>query len=85
MKQQLAETLILQVYDDSLPIAIWVDTSDFAIGATLVWQFPESKVRLQVQYLLHWLSEAESQYSATEWEFAAFVFAFPQWCHYLVG
>ena len=66
LKQQLIETPILQVYDDSLPIAVWVDASDFAIGATLVQQCPESKVWLPVEYLSHQLSEAELRYSATE-------------------
>ena len=79
------ETPILQVYDDSLPIAVWVDASDFAIGATLVQQCPESKVWLPVEYLSHWLSEAESWYSATEHEFVALVSTLCHWCHYLVG
>ena len=85
LKQRLIETPILQVYDDSLPIAVWVDASDFAIGATLVQQYPESKVWLPVEYLSHRLSEAESWYSATEREFVALVSAFHHWHHHLVG
>ena len=30
------EIPILKVYNDSLPIAMWVDASDFAFRATLV-------------------------------------------------
>ena len=85
LKQGLMETPILQVYDDSLPIAMWVDASDFAIGATSVQQCPESKVWLPVEYLSHWLSEAKSRYSATERESVPLVYAFRHWHHYLVG
>ena len=38
-----------------------------------------------VEYLSHWLSEAESQYSATEHEFVPLVSALCRWCHYFVG
>ena len=64
---------------------MWVDASDFAIGATLVQQCLESKVWLPVEYLSHWLSEAESRYSATELEFIALVSGLRHWHHYLVG
>ena len=85
LKQQLMETPILQVYDDSLPIAVWVDASDFAIGATLVQQCPESKVWLPVEYLSHQFGEAESWYSAAKRECIALVSSVHHWCHYLVG
>ena len=38
LKQWFMETPILQVYDDSLPIAVWVDSSNFAIGASVLSQ-----------------------------------------------
>ena len=50
-KQRLIDTPLLQVYNDSLPIAVWFDASDFAIRATLVQQCPESKVLLPFEYL----------------------------------
>ena len=60
LKQWLTETPILQVYDSSLPIAMWVDTSDFAIETPQVQQCLETKVWLPVEYFSHRLSEAES-------------------------
>ena len=45
------------MYDDELPHEVWVDTSDFAVGATLV-QKPGDEW-LPVEYMLHWLSAAE--------------------------
>ena len=66
LKQWLTENPIIQVYDDSLPIGIQIDVSDFAIRATLVQQCPKSKVQLLVEYLSHWLSQTESWYSAIE-------------------
>ena len=63
---------------------MWVDALDFAIGTTLVLQCLESKVCLPVEYLSHWLSEAESQNSATGREFTALISALCHWHHYLV-
>ena len=64
---------------------MWVNASDFAIGATLVVYCSESKVWLPVEYLSHQLSRAKSQYSATELEFVALVSALRHWYHDLVG
>ena len=36
LKNALTEAPILQVYDDELKHEVWVDASDYAVGATLV-------------------------------------------------
>ena len=36
LKAALTSAPVLQVFDDSLPHEVWVDASQFAVGATLV-------------------------------------------------
>ena len=36
LKTALTTTPVLQVFDDAKPIELWVDASQFAVGATLV-------------------------------------------------
>ena len=64
---------------------MWIDISDFVIGATLVLQCPKLKVWLLVEYLSKQLRKSESWYSATEEKFVALVSALYHWHHHLVG
>lgn len=76
---------VLQVFDDSKERAVWVDASDFAVGATLVQPAGDGKGWLPVEYLSHRLSAAECNYSATDREFVAILSALRRWRHYLLG
>lgn len=50
---------------------MWVDASDFAVGATLVQPAGEGDTWLPVEFMSHRLSAAECNYSATDREFVA--------------
>ena len=59
MKKALTTAPILQVFDEEKPHEVWIDTSDYAVGATLVQPSDNGKTWLPVEYLLHRLSVAE--------------------------
>ena len=50
---------ILQVFNKEKPHEVWVDVSDYAVGATLVQLSNDGKTWLPVEYLSHRLSIAE--------------------------
>ena len=52
-------TPILQVFDEEKPHEVWVNASDYAVGATLVKPSYDGKTWLPVEYLWHRLSIAE--------------------------
>ena len=76
---------ILQVFDEEKPNEVWVDASDYAVGATLVQPSDNGKTWLPVEYLSHRLSVAEQNYDATNQEFVAILSALKCWRHYLLG
>ena len=53
LKEALTSVPILQVFDKDKPHKVWVDASDYAVGATLVQQDNDSKQWLPVEYLSH--------------------------------
>ena len=57
--------------DEDKPHEVWVDASDYAVGATLVQQDDDSKRWLPVEYLSHRLSVVEQNYDSTNREFVA--------------
>ena len=59
LKKALTTAPILQVFDEEKPHEVWVDASDYAVGATLVQTSNEGKTWLPVEYLSHRLSVAE--------------------------
>ena len=85
LKEALASAPILQVFDKDKPHEVWVDASDYAVGATLVQEDDDSKRWLPVEYLSHRLSVVEQNYDATNREFVAILSALKCWCHYLLG
>ena len=84
IEKALTTTPVLQVFDDTKPSELWVDVSQFAVGATLVQPGDDGKM-LPVEYLLHRLSAAEHNYDATDHEFVAILVGLQCWRHYLVG
>ena len=71
--------LILQVFDKEKPHRVWVDASDYAIGATLVQPSENRKTWLPVEYLSHRLLVADQNYYATNCEFIAILSAMKCW------
>ena len=59
LKKALTTAPILQVFDEEKPHEVWVDASDYAVGATLVQPSDDGKTWLPVEYLSHRLSVAE--------------------------
>ena len=86
LKHDLTEAPILQVYDDELKHKVWVDASDYAVGATLVQEVSGSPGQwLPVEYMLHWLSATEQNYHANDREFVVILSALHHWHHFLIG
>ena len=84
LKIALTTAPVLQVFDDAKPSELWVDASQFAVGATLVQPGDDGKM-LPVEYLSHRLSAAERNYDATDHEFVAILTGLRCWYPYLVG
>ena len=59
LKEALTSAPILQVFDKDKPHKVWVDASDYAVGAILVQQDDDTKQWLPVEYLSHRVSVAE--------------------------
>ena len=57
--EALTTAPILQVFDEEKPHEVWVDASDYAVGATLVQPSDDGKTWLPVEYLSHRLSVVE--------------------------
>ena len=85
LKKALTTAPILQVFDEEKPHEVWVDASDYAVGATLVQPSDDGKTWLPVEYLSHRLSVAEQNYDATTREFVSILSALKRWRHYLLG
>ena len=86
LKHALTKVPILQVYDDELKHEVWVDASDYAVGATLVQEVSGSSGQwLPVEYMSHRLSAAKQNYHANDREFVAILSALHCWCHFLIG
>ena len=59
LKKALTTAPILQVFDEEKPHEVWVDATDYAVGATLVQPSDDWKTWLPVEYLSYRLSIAE--------------------------
>ena len=59
LKEALTSAPIPQVFDKDKPHKVWVDASDYAVGAMLVQQDDDSKRWLTVEYLSHQLPMVE--------------------------
>ncbi|GJZ01890.1 reverse transcriptase domain-containing protein [Tanacetum coccineum] len=82
LKKKLTEAPILIAPDWDLPFELMCDTSDFAIGAVL-GQRHEKHFR-PIHYASKTMNEAKSNYTTTEKEMLAVVYAFEKFWSYLI-
>nr|GEX19846.1 hypothetical protein [Tanacetum cinerariifolium] len=82
LKQKLTEVPILIAPNWDLPFELMCDASDFAIGAVLGQRY-EKHFR-PIHYASKTLTEAESNYTTTEKEMLAVVYAFEKFRSYLI-
>ncbi|GJR79947.1 reverse transcriptase domain-containing protein [Tanacetum coccineum] len=82
LKKKLTEAPILIAPDWDLPFKLMCDASDFTIGSVL-GQRHEKHFR-PIQYASKIMNEAESQYTTTEKEMLAVVYAFEKFWSYLI-
>ena len=73
----------MQVPDWALPLELMCDASDYAVGAVL-GQRKDKKAHV-IHYASHTLDSAQINYSTTEKELLAIVFALDKFRSYLVG
>nr|GEU85891.1 reverse transcriptase domain-containing protein [Tanacetum cinerariifolium] len=82
LKRKLTEAPILIAPNWDLPFELMCDTSDFAIGAVLGQRY--EKHFWPIHYASKTLTEAESNYTTTEKEMLAVVYAFEKFRSYLI-
>nr|GEX16461.1 hypothetical protein [Tanacetum cinerariifolium] len=82
LKKKLTEAPILIAPNWDLPFELMCDASDFAIGAVL-GQRHEKHFR-PIHYMSKTMNDAESNYTATEKEMLAVVYAFEKFRSYLI-
>nr|GFB98652.1 reverse transcriptase domain-containing protein [Tanacetum cinerariifolium] len=82
LKKKLTEAPILIAPNWDLPFELMCDASDFAIGAVLEQHY-EKHFR-PIHYASKTLTEAESNYTTTEKEMLAVVYAFEKFRSYLI-
>ncbi|XP_008245146.2 PREDICTED: uncharacterized protein LOC103343257 [Prunus mume] len=83
LKKELTSAPIIIAPDWSLPFEIMCEASDFAIGAVLGQK--KNKLPHVIHYASRTLSDAQLNYSTTEKELLAVVFALEKFRSYLVG
>ncbi|CAL9005440.1 unnamed protein product, partial [Prunus brigantina] len=83
LKKELTSAPIIIAPDWSLPFEIMCDASDFAIGAVLGQK--KNKLHHVIHYASQTLNDAQLNYSTTEKELLAVVFALEKFRSYLVG
>nr|GEY07814.1 reverse transcriptase domain-containing protein [Tanacetum cinerariifolium] len=81
-QKKLTEALILIAPDLDMPFVLTCNASYFAIGAVL-WQHQEKHFR-PIHYASMTITEAESNYTTTEKEMLAVVYAFEKFWSYLI-
>ncbi|GJZ26647.1 putative nucleotidyltransferase, ribonuclease H, partial [Tanacetum coccineum] len=82
LKHELAQAPIMSKPDWSLPFEIMCDASDYAVRAVLGQRI--DKHFKPVHYASKTMNEAQENYTTTEKEILAVVFAFKKFCQYLV-
>ncbi|KAK1433898.1 hypothetical protein QVD17_10816 [Tagetes erecta] len=83
IKQKLVEAPILQSPDWSLPFEIMCDASDYALGAVLGQRVDKKPVA--IYYASKTLSDAQLNYTTTEKELLAVVYALDKFRSYIWG
>ncbi|KAG9458839.1 hypothetical protein H6P81_003347 [Aristolochia fimbriata] len=83
LKQKLISAPIIVSPDWNLPFKLMCDASDFALGAALGQR--KEKVFHTISYASHTLTGPQLNYTTTEKELMAVVFAFEKFRSYLIG
>ncbi|KAM2726800.1 hypothetical protein EV2_039209 [Malus domestica] len=83
LKELLSTTLVIMPPDWSLPFELMCDASDYAVGAVLGQCV--NKVPHVIYYASRTLNDAQLNYSTTEKELLAVVFALEKFRSYLIG
>ena len=83
LKTMLVSPLIMRSPNWNLPFEIMCDASDYAIGAVLGQK--EDKKAFVIYYASKTLDSAQANYTTTEKEFLAVVFALEKFKSYIVG
>lgn len=82
LKEKLVSAPIVVAPDWTLPFELICDASDIAVGAVLGQR--KDKAFHTIYYASHTLDDAQKNYTTTEKELLAVVFAFDKFRHYLV-
>lgn len=82
LKKKLTEALVLVAPDWDLPFELMCDASDFAIGAVLGKH--KTKHFQPIHYANKTMTEAQTQYTTTDKELLAVVYAFEKFRPYLI-
>ncbi|XP_065854963.1 uncharacterized protein [Euphorbia lathyris] len=83
LKEKLVSAPIIQPPNWNYPFEIMCDASNYAIGAVLGQRM--DKLPHVIYYASRMLDNAQSNYSTTERELLAIVFALEKFCSYLIG
>ncbi|CAN6695643.1 unnamed protein product [Malus baccata var. baccata] len=83
LKELLSTAPVIMPLDWSLPFELMCDASDYAVGAVLGQRV--NKVPHVIYYVSRTLNDAQLNYSTTEKEFLAVVFALEKFRSYLIG
>ncbi|GJX53480.1 reverse transcriptase domain-containing protein [Tanacetum coccineum] len=82
LKHELTQAPVMIKPDWSLPLEIMCDASDYVVGAVLGQRI--KKYFKPIHYASKTINEAQENYTTTEKELLAVVFAFDKFCQYLV-
>ncbi|KAL4302814.1 hypothetical protein GQ457_10G009600 [Hibiscus cannabinus] len=83
LKQKLVTTPIVEPPDWKLPFELMCDDSDYAVGVVLGQK--KGKIFHHVYYVSKTLNDAQVNYTTTEKEMLAVIFAFDKFRSYLIG
>ncbi|KAL4297838.1 hypothetical protein GQ457_12G015800 [Hibiscus cannabinus] len=83
LKQKLVSTPIVEPTDWTLQLELMCDASDYAVGAVLGQR--KGKIFHPIYYASRTLNDAQVNYSTTEKELLAVIFAFDKFRSYLMG
>ena len=83
LKELLTSTLVIRPPDWNVPFKIMFDASDYAVGTILGQRI--GKASHAIYYASRTLNDAQRNYSTTEKEFTASVFALEKFRSYLLG
>ncbi|KAL4289475.1 hypothetical protein GQ457_14G014250 [Hibiscus cannabinus] len=83
LKQKLVSAPIVEPLDWTLPFELMCDASDYAVGAALGQR--KGRIFHPIYYASKTLNDAQVNYTTTEKELLAVIFAFDKFRSYLIG